>query len=301
MRGLVFDIQHFSIYDGPGIRTTVFMKGCTLDCDWCHNPESISSKKEIQTYFFKCIGCGKCFEVCPEGAHSIIDGARDYNKDICIRCGTCTENCYSGALVMTGKEMTVEQVVDEVLRDAAFYKTSGGGVTFSGGEPLLQDDFIASALERFRQAGIHTAVDTAGNVPYKAFGKVLPFTDLFLYDIKSIDETTHKKHTKAGNKIILSNLQRLGDTGKPIRIRVPIIPGVNAGVDSITRISDFLATVDNIEAVEPLAYHSLGAGKFESMGKTGEEKVFDVPEKSLMIEIYNLFEKAGFKVIRKSI
>ena len=301
MKGLIFDIQHFSISDGPGIRTTVFMKGCTLDCDWCHNPESINSQREVQTYFLKCIGCGRCFELCQNGAHAIIDGKRLYNRTVCQRCGTCTDNCYSGALVMTGEEKTVEQVVETIIRDINFYKDSGGGVTFSGGEPLLQADFVAEALEACHELGIHSAVDTAGNIPYMTFEKVMPHVDMYLYDLKEMDSDIHKKHTGAGNKLILENLKKLSREGKPIRIRIPVIPAVNDSPENMAAIAEFLSDLANIEAIEPLAYHNLGAGKLESMGMMGEEKVFSVPKKDSMKEIYSFFESKGFKVIKKSL
>ncbi|MDX1358054.1 MAG: glycyl-radical enzyme activating protein [Clostridia bacterium] len=300
MKGLVFDIQHFSIHDGPGIRTTVFMKGCTLDCQWCHNPESIKISKEIQTYFFKCIGCGRCFELCPNGAHSIYDGKRVYNRAVCQKCGTCTDNCYSGALVMSGEEKTIEQVVEDIARDINFYRDSGGGVTFSGGEPLLQSDFVAEALKSCKERGIHTAIDTAGNIPYEAFEKVMPFTDMFLYDLKTMDAYDHKHYTGAGNKLILENLEKLSKTGKPIRIRIPVIPEVNDSIENMEDTINFLLSLDNIEAIEPLAYHSLGAGKLESMGQE-DGKVFSVPDREKILEIYNFFEEKGYKVIRKPI
>ncbi|MCD6323145.1 MAG: glycyl-radical enzyme activating protein [Clostridiales bacterium] len=300
MNGLVFDIQHFSIFDGPGIRTTVFMKGCSLDCAWCHNPESISPKKEIQTYFFKCIGCGQCFEVCPQHAHIITDDGRLYDRDLCIQCGICTDSCYSGALVMTGSEMSVNDIVDEVSRDISFYKDSGGGVTVSGGEPLLQAEFVKNLLVELKKTEIHTAIDTAGNIPFSAIEKVLPHTDLFLYDIKAMDSDIHKKFTGVGNSRILKNLSRLSRFGIPIRIRIPVIPDVNAKLDEIEKIAVYISKLENIEAVEPLAYHSLGAGKLESMGAEGKRPVFKVPKRKVMVEIYELFETYGLKVIRKS-
>lgn len=299
MNGLVFDIQHFSIHDGPGIRTTVFMKGCSLDCEWCHNPESIKLSKELQTYFYKCIGCGRCFEVCPSGAHSNTEDGRVYDRAVCIRCGTCTDNCYSGALIMTGREMSVEEVTEEVSRDISFFSDSGGGVTFSGGEPLLQHEFVTAVLKELKKADIHTAIDTAGNVPFKAFESVIPYTDMFLYDIKTITFEIHKEFTGAGNVRILENLKRLSMIGLPIRIRVPVIPGVNANESEIQSIVDFICELKNIEAVEPLPYHSLGAGKLASMGKKGKEKVFEVPDNDMMTRIYEQIEQKGFKIIRK--
>ncbi len=300
MNGLIFDIQHFSIYDGPGIRTTVFLKGCSLDCQWCHNPESISLKKEVQTYFLKCIGCGQCLLVCPQNAHKIINDIRAYDKENCIKCGTCTDNCYSGALVMSGNEMTVEQVVDEVSRDTAFYNNSNGGVTFSGGEPLLQSGFITEVMKILRPEKIHIAVDTAGKVPFSAFEKVIPYTDLFLYDIKAFDTDIHKEFTGSGNSLILSNLKKLSKNGVPIRIRIPVISGVNFDLAEMTKIAEFISSLNNIDGVEPLVYHSLGAGKLESMGRTADGNIFSTPDKSVLNEIYDLMESAGLNVIRKS-
>ena len=200
---------------------------------------------------------------------------------------------------MTGSEMTVEEVVEEISQDLPFYSDSKGGVTFSGGEPLLQSKFVSEVLEICRSKGIHTAVDTAGNVPYKEIEEVIPYTDLFLYDIKTMDSDVHKKFTGAVNGRILDNLGKLSQTGVPIRIRIPVIPGVNASIPDMTDIADFLTVINNIEAVEPLAYHSLGAGKLESMGRTGDKTVFSVPEKKIMVEIYELFESRGLKVIKK--
>ncbi len=200
---------------------------------------------------------------------------------------------------MTGSEISLGEVIEEVLRDFPFYIDSGGGVTFSGGEPLMQSVFVAAALKACRENGIHTAVDTAGNVPYSAFEAVIPYTDLFLFDVKTIDTGVHREFTGAGNTLILENLLKLSEVGIPLRIRIPVIPGVNESTNAMNDIAGFLSELNNVEAVEPLAYHSLGAGKLESMGKSGEEKVFSVPNKDTLLEIYELFEKTGFRVIRK--
>lgn len=300
MNGLIFDIQHFSIYDGPGIRTTVFLKGCSLNCIWCHNPESISLKREIQTYYNKCIGCGRCFELCPQNAHSLIGEKRVFDREICLRCGICTDNCYSGALVMSGSEMSIDKVVEEVIRDKAFYINSNGGVTFSGGEPLLQSKFITEVMKYLHKDGIHTAVDTAGNVHYSAFLDVIPYTDLFLYDIKAFSSDIHKVFTGSGNSLILENLKKVSETGIPVRIRIPVIPGFNADLIEMTKIAEFVSSLNNIEGVEPLPYHSLGAGKLESMGRTADGSIFLAPDKSELNIIYDMMESAGLKVIRKS-
>ncbi len=206
MKGLIFNIQRFSIHDGPGIRTTVFFKGCSLRCFWCHNPESIHPHPQIQLFLQKCIGCGKCFEICPVGAHCMIDGERVFLRELCRNCGKCAEICYADALVLAGKWLTAREVMDEVEKDKPFYENSDGGVTISGGEPLLQADFARALLEECKKEGLHTVVDTAGNVPWEAFEKVLPFTDLFLYDLKAADEEFHRQVTGAGNARILDKV-----------------------------------------------------------------------------------------------
>ncbi len=254
----------------------------------------------MQTHFIKCIGCGRCFDVCPQNAHTIVDGKRVYDRSVCIGCGTCTDECYSGALIITGNKTTVDEVFEEIMRDKAFYKNSNGGVTISGGEPLLQSKFTASVLRKCKEDEIHTAVDTAGNVAYTSFEEVIPYTDLFLYDLKIMDPIAHKKHTGADNKRILSNLKKLDKEGIPILIRVPVIPSVNDNIENFYMTADFLLKLDNIQAVEPLAYHSLGAGKLESMGKDAKGTTFDVPTKEYMAEVYDIFSQKGLPVIRKA-
>lgn len=297
MEGLIFDIQRFSIHDGPGIRTTVFMKGCSLNCKWCHNPESINRKKEIQTYFHKCIGCGKCFEICPVGAHTVVDGEHIYNRKTCMQCGKCTNSCYSGSLVMTGKEKTAEEILEEVEKDILFYRNSGGGVTLSGGEPLLQSGFAARVLKLCKDKGINTAVDTAGNVPYSAFEEVIPYTDLFLFDIKIMNPTEHKKYTGADNIRIFRNLIKLDKTGIPIRVRIPIITGVNDEKIDFETTAEFLSKFKNIESVGLLPYHNLGAGKLESLGIDVLKTAFATPSVEKMNGLYEILYNRNIAVI----
>jgi glycyl-radical enzyme activating protein len=299
MTGRIFDIQRFSIHDGPGIRTTVFMKGCTLNCAWCHNPESIHKGKQIQTYFSKCIGCGKCFDTCINGAHIIVDGERIYNRELCEVCGRCVSECYSGSIVMTGRDIESDELIQEIAADIPFYKDSGGGVTFSGGEPLMQSEFVAKTLKKCKERGINTAVDTAGNIPYSAFEEVMPFTDIFLYDMKAMDDELHRDLTGASNKLLLENLLKLDGEGIPIRIRIPVITGANDTDENYIEMIEYLKTMKNIEGVEPLAYHSLGAGKLESLGKSDSLKLFETPGVGRMRYIRKLFSDAGFNVISR--
>lgn len=252
-KALIFDIVRNSYVDGPGIRTTVFFKGCNLKCAWCHNPESQSCKTQMMFYSDKCIGCGKCKEVC-ENAN-------------CILCGKCEIYCPVDARKVCGEEYTVDEVLTEVLKDKSYYENSGGGVTFSGGECMLQIDFLEEILRKCKENGIHTAVDTAGHVPFENFEKILPYTDLFLYDIKIYDSDKHSQYVGIGNEVILENLKKLFKMGAKIWIRIPIIVGVNDSVEEIQKIKEYLDGCGNPEKVELLPYHAMGEHKYLAIGK----------------------------------
>jgi len=266
MTGRLLELTRLSVHDGPGIRTTVFLKGCSLRCRWCHNPESISPKPEIGLVKRKCLGCGDCAEVCPAGAHSFSDGVHHLNRDLCQACGKCVQACLPGALEYFGGEMTAEEVAAAVLEDATFYASSGGGCTISGGEPLLQAPFCAEVFGILRESGIHCALDTSGAVPWECFETVLPCTDLFLYDVKHVDEDLHQKYTGSSCGRIVANLTRLGECGTPIEVRIPTIPGFNADPDSMAAIGQFLSGLDNIVGVRLLPYH-LARSKYETLGR----------------------------------
>lgn len=295
MKGLVFDIQRFSISDGPGIRTTVFLKGCSLKCKWCHNPESISSRIQMQTFFHKCINCGTCFMICENHAHEVSDDLRVFHQERCRLCGECVSHCYSKSLIISGREMTVSEVMEEIKKDRTFYVDSRGGVTFSGGEPLLQSRYLKEILEECKKENIHTAVDTAGNVPFKAFLDVMDDTDLFLFDLKMMDREKHKEYTGASNDLILENLKKLAALRKRILIRIPVIPGVNDQKEEIRKMTDFIKALD-IEAVELLPYHNLGGSKYESLSIPYELTELKTPSKEEMTVLGELFEKSGIKV-----
>ncbi len=263
MKASVFDIQRSSFVDGPGIRTTVFLKGCNLRCAWCHNPESQSPDRQMMFYKNKCTGCGKCRNVCPRGL------------DKCDFCGKCELYCPADARKICGKEMTAEEIFAEAVKDKAFYDASGGGVTFSGGECMLRADFLLEILKKCKEGGIHTAVDTAGHVPYESFLKILPYTDMFLYDVKLADEELHKRWTGVSNKLILENLKRLSeDFSGDIIIRIPLIGGVNDTVSEMTKIAEILRGIKH-KSVEILPYHKMGEHKFEALGR--EFQRFTVP------------------------
>jgi len=266
MNGTIFDIQRFSLDDGPGIRTTVFLKGCAMRCAWCHNPEGLQAAPEIMFYPLKCIGCGKCFEVCPGGCHRLENDERVFDRTRCRRCGACAAQCWAGALAVTGRTISAREAVDEIAKDALFYENSGGGATFSGGEPLLQPDFLFEMLAGCKERGFTCAVETAGCVPWAAFEKILPLTDLFLFDLKIIDSALHQKMTGVGNERILGNLRRLAGRAKQLIVRTPEIPGVNDTPEEKRRLAETLAALGREVEHVYLPYHALGGGKYESLG-----------------------------------
>ena len=275
-KAIFFDIQRNSFVDGPGIRTTVFFKGCNLKCAWCHNPESQSAKPQMMFYKDKCTGCGKCKSVCP------------YHLEQCELCGKCTLYCPVDARKVCGKEHTVDEVLKEVLKDQAFYETSGGGVTFSGGECMLQIDFLAEILKKCKENGIHTAVDTAGHIPFESFEKILSYTDLFLYDIKIFDSQKHKQYVGVGNELILENLKKLFERKAKLWIRIPIIPDVNDSIEEIQKIKDFLKTNGTPEKIELLPYHAMGENKYRAIGK--EPQIFKTPDAENMKRLKEILD-----------
>lgn len=264
MKGTVFEIKRFAVHDGPGIRTTVFFKGCPLKCVWCHNPEGLSAAPQLAYYAHKCIGCGECATVCTTGAHLFENGSHTFDRQACIGCGACANACLGDALTFYGTEMTVEELLPRLLEDREFYETSNGGVTLSGGECLLQADFCIALLQALKKEGIHTAVDTCGSVSREVFDKVLPYTDLFLYDIKAISPAVHRHCTGLTNERILENLRYLDTCGAKIEIRYPYVPDYNDG--EAESIRDFLSSLRTFPAVRVLPYHSFAGSKYRALG-----------------------------------
>jgi pyruvate formate lyase activating enzyme len=267
MTGTVFNIQRFCVNDGPGIRTTVFLKGCPLHCAWCHNPESISPEKELLVRNDRCIRCGSCVEVCEHHAPHQTENGVTTTLEECVQCGRCVEVCYAEARSIVGAEMTTENVLREITKDVVFFDQSGGGATFSGGEPFLQHEYLLSLVQACKENNIHTAVDTSGYTLPEILKRVSPFVDLFLYDIKTIDDGKHRAFTGVSNEVIKKNIKNLIDWGKNTIIRVPLIPGLNDDIQSISGIGKFAASMRMIEEIHILPYHKTGIEKYHRLGK----------------------------------
>jgi pyruvate formate lyase activating enzyme len=263
--GLVFDIRRFSVQDGPGIRTTVFFKGCPLRCDWCHNPESQSTQPQLQLRPERCIGCGACLAACPQGALALADGRVLARNGLCTACGACIPGCYAEALEMAGRTMTVGAAMAEVERDVVFYDRSGGGVTFSGGEPLAQPGFLLALLQACRRKAIHTALDTSGHASWAVIDALRLHVDLFLYDLKLVDDDQHRQLTGVSNRLILANLAALAGRGHRIILRMPVIPGVNDDDSNVEAAGALAASLPGIERLDLLPYHGSAIGKYERM------------------------------------
>ena len=285
MEGIVSDFKRMSVHDGPGIRTTMFLKGCPLRCLWCHNPENLTVIPSVSYTKKLCIGCGMCVKACPQGVHVFSQSGHFLDREKCIGCGKCVEKCLPGALVLFGKAMTAEEAARKLLEDRAFYARSGGGVTFSGGEPLMQSRFLAEVMKILKAKGIHIAVDTCGDAAWENFEDVLPYADLFLYDIKHLDDEMHRRGTGRGSGRILENLRRLAEIGAAAEIRTPVIPGYNDDAEHLQRIAEMLAGLRNITAWRLLPYHSMAKGKYEALGMEYPMEETEMPDGQRMREL----------------
>ena len=288
--GTVFNIQHFSVHDGPGVRTTVFFKGCGLRCFWCHNPESFAMLPELRFEPGRCIGCGACREVCFSG-----EPEKTRFTDGCRVCGECARVCFSGAVKIEGKRMTSEEVFKDVLRDKSAYLSSGGGVTLSGGEPLLQAEFAGEILELCRGAGISTAVETACFVSREAIEAVMPYTDVFMCDIKAFDPVLHKRGTGQPNGKILSNIEFLSKSGGKIVFRTPVIPEFNDSEKEISDIARFISGLSGAHSLELLPFHGLSSPKYASLGMEYGAKDLKTPDNEKMERLAKTAESFGIK------
>ncbi len=297
MEGKIFDIKKFAVHDGDGIRTTVFLKGCPLKCVWCHNPEGIDVASRLAFYSHKCVNCGACTKVC--ACHTLEDGVHKFNASSCVACGKCSDVCLADALTVYGKATSVDDLMPILLEDKDFYEHSNGGITLSGGECLLQADFCAELLKRCKEFNFNTAVDTSGFVPWKNIEKVLAFTDVFLYDVKAIDEEVHIRCTGVPNKLILENLKKLDNAGKKIEIRIPYVPQYND--NQIEKMADFIVGLKNITKVRILPYHDMARSKYDSLlmkdtmpEKTLRKKTWKLQEKYLQKKVFRVFNlKSG--------
>jgi len=294
--GIVFDIKRFSIHDGPGIRTTVFLKGCPLRCAWCHNPESQRREPQIMLRPSRCIACGECIDHCPEGAIRWNGTGTLTDRDLCLECGACTAYCAGEARELIGREMHLPELLAEIKRDLAFFDESGGGVTFSGGEPLSQAEFLLGLLQGCKEMEIHTAVDTCGAATWAALDRVRPFVDLFLYDIKLIDGKRHRAATGADNTIILSNLRLLAEAGQAIELRLAIIPGINDDEANLRATAEFATTLPNLAGISILPFHNTAQDKYSRLGLDYPMSGVRPPDEAHLNQIGDLMRAYGLPV-----
>jgi pyruvate formate lyase activating enzyme len=291
--GTVFNIQRYSIDDGPGIRTTVFFKGCPLSCVWCSNPESQNLAPELMHRSSLCKQCFRCVEACPETAITVGANGIVIDRDLCTVCGECVNVCPHDAMRITGEEMSVDQVFDVVKRDADFYEDSGGGVTLSGGEVLLQPAFALALLQRLKEAGFHTCVDTSGQGSTEGLRQLIPYVDLFYFDIKHLDPRIHRSETGIANENILRNFAVVATSGVPLVVRVPVVPGFNDTVDAIADIADLVATRAPGGTVHLLPYHRYGQQKYAMLGLDYELDAAETPSQEFLDAARKIMESRG--------
>jgi pyruvate formate lyase activating enzyme len=287
--GFVFNVQKYSLQDGPGIRTTVFLKGCPLCCQWCHNPESISPRREIIVVESRCIACGECRAACEFGESMAGSGFLPPRHDQCTLCAECVDACPTGARQVIGRTMTVAEVVAEVMKDRIFYEDSGGGVTISGGEPLMQPRFVTALLAELNEAGLHTVLDTTGFGCTEHLLAAARLADLVLYDLKAFDEQRHRELTGVSNRSILANLTALSEVHRNVWIRLPVVPGFNDDLVELRKIADFVAGLRCVTLVNLLPFHRSGLHKYERLGQVHGLHGVEVPSEELMERAADVF------------
>lgn len=294
---MIFDIKRYAIHDGPGIRTTVFLKGCPLNCLWCHNPEGKVKEQEFLWQKEKCIECRDCENSCAKDAITFADNSLILDRTKCDLCGACVDACHSEALRLIGRHVTVTQLMKEIEKDMIFYDESGGGVTFSGGEPLMQPSFLSALLKSCKELGIDTAVDTCGYVRSDVLLTISKYVDAFLYDLKVIDDEKHLKFTGVSNKLILENLKELSDSGRRIIVRFPVVPNVNDEEKDILELGEFVCSLENVRELSILPYHKGGVEKARRLSRRGGLPfVSDSPSGKKLFEIEDKLKGFGLKV-----
>ncbi len=296
LTGLVFNIQRYSVHDGPGIRTTVFLKGCPLCCSWCHNPESMSPRREIAVNQDRCAACGECRQACPLAEAASGVGPLPVRNEACALCEACADACPAGARQIVGREMAVQDVLREILRDRVFFDESSGGATFSGGEPLLQPRFVLALLEACRARGVHAALDTCGFGRAEHLLAMARLAPLVLYDLKLMDDARHRRHCGVSNTIILENLRALDRVHGQVWIRVPLVPGVNDDEANLQAIGRLAAGLASVRQVNLLPYHRTGAHKFQRLGLSAPLEGVPLPESRSLERAAALLRAAGLNV-----
>ena len=310
LTGKTYDIQGFSVQDGPGVRTTVFLKGCPLRCPWCHSPESQRFDTELNWMNIRCLGidaCGSCLGVCPHDCIKRGETSRnaigdeivypEVDKTNCDECGICAQSCKATALYMCGTDMTVDEVMHRIERDMPFYEDSGGGVTVSGGECLSQPEFTLELLKRCKELGVHTAVDTTGFIRWEIIETILPYTDLFLYDLKCMDSALHRQVIGVPNELILENAVKIANAGGKLWIRIPVMPMFNESEEHFDRYGEFLSGIsDAVVIIQLLPYHKMGTSKYARLLTNQQVFVTEPPSDELMEERKLQLEALGFKV-----
>lgn len=293
--GVVFDIKRFAIHDGPGIRTTVFLKGCPLNCVWCHNPEGVGQGLDLWSRPGRCAGCGACAEACSRDAVTVENGRPVTDRGRCVICGDCVTACPTGAREIVGRDMSAAEVMKEAERDRVFYEESGGGVTFCGGEPLMQPEFLLSCLNEARRSGLHTAVDTTCHAPWEIIRRAAESADMFLCDLKHMDPAAHEKLTGAGNELILENVVRLAASAKRLIVRIPVIPGLNDSRENIEASGRFIASLGGGISADLLPYNEGGRSKLERLGRDGRAGELQAPSPERMRELAEIMAGLGVR------